>query len=85
MSASKTERKLKTKIHFNRIAMARKDPRVWSAHNSRACNMAEKVVVVHNGQKVLETVFNPEGKQPRAYLVAYGKVRHEGKTAIVEV
>lgn len=65
--------------------MARKDPRVWSAHNSHSCNMSEKIVVMHNGKKVIETVFNPEGKQPRAYLLTYATVRHENGVTIVEV
>jgi hypothetical protein len=79
------QRKLKTRIHFNRIAMQRKDPRVWSAHTSKSCNMSEKIVVMHNGVKILETVFNPSGKQPRAYLVTEAQVRSENGVTIVEV
>jgi hypothetical protein len=78
-------RKLKTRIHFNRVNMQRKDPRVWSAHTSKACNMAEKVIVMHNGTKILETIYNPEGKQPRAFMVAHGNVRFEGDVAIVDI
>lgn len=78
-------KKLKTRIHFNRVNMARKDPRVWSAHTSRSCNMSEKIVVMHNGVKVLETVFNPAGKQPRAYLLTHATVKHEDGVTIVEV
>lgn len=76
---------MKVKIHFNRVNMQRNDDRVWSAHTSKSCNMAEKIVVMHNGKVVLETVFRPEAKQPRAYLCANGEVTYKGKTAIVTV
>jgi hypothetical protein len=78
-------RKLKTRIHFNRINMQRKDSRVWSAHTSKSCNMSEKIVVMHNGVKILETVFNPSGRQPRAYLETQADVRNENGITIVEV
>jgi hypothetical protein len=78
-------RKLKTRIHFNRINMQRKDSRVWSAHTSRSCNMSEKIIVMHNGVKILETVFDPAGKQPRAYLLAHADVRNENGITIVEI
>lgn len=77
--------KLKTKIHFNRINMQRKDPRVWSAHTSKSCNPSEKIVVKHNGVTVLETVYNPDSRQPRAFMVVTGSITHEGTTTIVEV
>lgn len=54
--------KLKTKIHFNRINMQRKDPRVWSAHTSKSCNPSEKIVVKHNGVTVLGNRVQP--RQP---------------------
>jgi hypothetical protein len=78
-------RKLKTRIHFNRIAMQRNDPRVWSAHTSRSCNMSEKIVVKHNGVVVLETVYAPEAKQPRAYLMTHGVVSQVNGVTVVEV
>jgi hypothetical protein len=78
-------KKLKTRLHFNRVNMQRGNPRVWTAKTSRACNQAEKIIVVHNGIAILETVFNPDKPQPRAYFVARGVVRYEGNTAIVEV
>jgi hypothetical protein len=79
------KRKLKTKIHFNRVNMARKDPRVWSAHNSHSCNMSEKIVVMHNGIRVLETVFDPNARQPRAYLLTYANVFQKDGITVVEV
>jgi hypothetical protein len=78
-------RKLKTKIHFNRINMQRKDPRVWSAKNAHGCHMSEHIKVVHNGEVVLETVYKPEATQPRAYMLAKGNVRYENGVTIVEV
>lgn len=79
------ERKLKTKLHFNRINMQRKDPRVWSAHNSRSCSMSEKIVVKVDGKVVLETEFKPEATQPRAYFVAYGTITQEDGVTVVNV
>jgi hypothetical protein len=81
----KTKRKLKTKIHFNRVNMQRGDSRVWSAHNSRSCNQAEKIVVVHDGKVVLETVYDPAKRQPRAYLLAYADVTVKDGVTVVEV
>jgi hypothetical protein len=85
MKGQHRPRKLKTKIHFNRINMQRKDPRIWSAHNSHGCHMSEQIKVVHNGQVILETVYKPEATQPRAYLLAHGTVREENGVTIVEV
>lgn len=65
--------------------MQRGDKRVWSAHTSKSCNMSEKIRVVHNGTVVLETVYNPEGKQPRAYLQTTGAIRFENGVTIVEI
>jgi hypothetical protein len=77
--------KLKTRLHFNRINMQRGNPNVWTAHNSHGCFQAEKLVVMHDGKVVAETVFSPTAKQPRAYFVAHGNVKYKGGTAIVEV
>lgn len=62
--------KLKTfYLHFNRIAMQRGDPKVWSIRTSKGCFHAEKVVV----EVPLETVFKPEKKQnPRAFFKGVG-------------
>lgn len=77
--------KLKTRLHFNRINMQRGNPNVWTASNSHACNQAEKLVVMHKGKVVLETVFKPEAQQPRAYFVATGQVTMKGGVATIEV
>jgi hypothetical protein len=76
---------MKTKIHFNRVAMQRKDARVWSAKTSKACNMSEKIVIVRDGEVLLETVFKPDATQPRAYLACNGKVHFKNGTCYVEV
>lgn len=77
--------KLKTKLHFNRVNMQRGNPNVWTAHNSRGCFGAEKLVIMHDGKVVAETVFNPKARQPRAYFTAQAAVKYKGKTAIIEV
>jgi hypothetical protein len=60
----------KFKIHFNRINMQRGNPKVWTVHNSRGCFQGEKVVL----EVPVETVFKPNGKQPRAYFIGRGIV-----------
>lgn len=77
--------KLKTKLHFNRVNMQRKNPNVWTAHNSHGCFQAERVVIMKDGVVIAETVFKPEAKQPRAYFLTKGNVKYKGKTAIVEI
>ena len=77
--------KVKTKLHFNRVNMQRGNPNVWTAHNSRGCFGAKKLVIMHEGKVVAETVFNPTARQPRAYFVAQGNVKYKGGTAIIEV
>lgn len=77
--------KLKTKMHFNRVNMQRGNPNVWTAHNSRGCFGAEKLVIMHDGKVVAETVFDPKARQPRAYFVAYAEVKYRDKKAIIEV
>lgn len=75
---------LKTKLHFNRVNMQRKNPKVWTAHNSHGCFQAEKLVIKKDGQTVAETVFKPEAHQPRAYFTVFGKITIDGNTVIVE-
>ena len=84
-STKGSSKKLKTRLHFNRVNMQRGNPKVWTASNSRACNQAEKLVIMHDGKVVAETVFNPTARQPRAYFVAQGSVKYKGNTAIIEV
>ena len=64
--------------------MQRGNPNVWTAHNSRGCFQAEKLIK-HGGKIVAETVFDPNARQPRAYFVAQAEVKYEGKNAIIEV
>ena len=58
---------------------------VWSAHTSTSCNMSEQIVIMHNGVKVLETVFRPEAKQPRAYMLTQGTVTVKDGVTVVEL
>lgn len=81
----KPERKLATKLHFNRVNMQRKDPRVWSAKNSRACHQATKLIIKHNGEIIAETVYEPEARQPRAYFAVRASIKYKGDVAIVEI
>jgi len=67
------------------VNMQRGNPRVWTAHTSRACYQGEKIRVVHNGRVVVETVFKPEASQPRAWFEAKGHVRVENGVLVVEV
>jgi hypothetical protein len=83
--AKMSKTKLKTRLHFNRVNMVRGNPNVWTAHNSRGCFQAEKLVIMHDGKVIAETVFAPEAKQPRAYFVAQAEVKYRGKKAIIEV
>jgi hypothetical protein len=45
----------------------------------------ENIRVVHNGEIVLETVYQPNARQPRAYLLAHGTIRQENGVTIVEL
>src|SRR5260370_1300638 len=65
-----TDRKLKTKLHFNRVNMVRGKDEVWTAHNSHGCFQGEKLVIRHNGVVVAGTIFNPKANRPRGYFVA---------------
>lgn len=55
-------------LHFNRIAMQRGDPNVWSIRTSKGCFHAKNVVI----QVPLETVFRENGPNPRAFLKGRG-------------
>lgn len=58
----KANKRLMTVVHFNRIAMQRKEPWVWTVHNSLGCFQVQKVVL----KCPMETVFKADGPQPRA-------------------
>lgn len=56
-------------LHFNRIAMQRKDPKVWSIRTSKGCFHAEKIVC----KVPLETIYKPDSKSnPRAFFKGFG-------------
>lgn len=76
---------MKIKLHFNRVAMQRLDPRVWSAHTSKACNQSTEVLIRHMGRIIGKTVFRKDAAQPRAYVEFAGTVEKdaEGNTVIV--
>jgi hypothetical protein len=78
-------RKLKTKLHFNRVNMARGKPEVWTASNSKACFQSQKLIVVHDGEVLLETNFAAERQQPRAYFECRGTVTISKGVAIIEI
>jgi hypothetical protein len=60
----------KFRLHFNRINMQRGLKVVWTIHRSNSCIPARKVAVHVD----TETVFDPTGRQPRAYLKGEGVV-----------
>lgn len=68
----------KFRLHFNRINMQRGNPNVWTVHFSDRCIQARSI----NVKVPLETIFNPQGRQPRAYLSGKGQVEitNEGVT-----
>lgn len=55
-------KKVMTIVHFNRIAMQRQEPQVWSVHNRFGCFQVRKVFM----HVPMESVFDPNGRQPRA-------------------
>jgi hypothetical protein len=58
----KTTKRLMTVVHFNRIAMMRKEEHVWTVHNSIGCFQVKEVRI----NTPMHTVFKPNGVQPRA-------------------
>jgi len=50
--------------------MQRGNPNVWTVHNSRGCFQGEEVITTVS----MKTVFNKDGRQPRAYFVGRGRV-----------
>ena len=59
-------------LHFNRIAMQRGDPKVWSIRTSRGCYHAAEVQCT----VPVETVFKADARSnPRAFLRGVGVVR----------
>ena len=60
----KTAKRLMTRVHFNRIEMQRGGSHVWTVHNSLGCFQVKSVVM----NAAMQTVFKPDGVQPRAYF-----------------
>ena len=73
------------KLHFSRVNMQRRDPRVWSAHTSKSCNQSTDILIWHAGRIIGRTVYKPEAQQPRAYVEFAGRVEldDEGNAHIV--
>jgi hypothetical protein len=67
----------KFRLHFNRVNMQRGNPNIWTVHTSDRCYQVKRVVTYVQ----LETVFKPDGPQPRAYLSGRGTVVIDGDTA----
>lgn len=77
------QRGRKIKLHFNRVAMQRNQPGVWTAHTSVACHGSDEVLIMYGDVLIGKTIFRPEATQPRAYVQLFGEVtRDEGKTVI---
>lgn len=56
-------------LHFNKIAMQRGDPNVWSIRTSKGCFHAKQVVI----QVPVQTNYVPTRKNnPRAFLTGIG-------------
>lgn len=70
----------KFRVHFNRVNMQRGSSKVWTVHNSDACYQVENVVI----KVPIQTVYKPQGHQPRAYFSGYGRVVIRGTTAYLE-
>jgi hypothetical protein len=58
----KSNKKLVTIVHFNRIAMQRGSEYVWTVHNSLGCFQVKDVKI----RCAMDTIFKKDGPQPRA-------------------
>jgi len=74
------KRRLKFRLHFNRINMQRGNPNVWTVHTSRGYFQGVHIDCI----VPIWTVFKKNGSQPRAYLQGYGHVRVT-KEGIIQV
>lgn len=71
----------KFRVHFNRIAMQRKQPDVWSVQLSDRCLHASRVDIL----VPVCTMFNPDKKQnPRAFFTGIGVARQRGDVVVIE-
>lgn len=73
------EMKRAFRIHFNRINMQRGNPNVWTVHTSGKCIQTRHVQC----QVPLKSVFNPDGRQPRAFMKGVGEVDVHKKWVII--
>lgn len=68
------------RLHFNRIAMQRGDPRIWSLQLSGQCIHAREVIC----HVPLQTQYRPEKRQnPRAFLTGRGIITHVGDKVVI--
>jgi hypothetical protein len=74
-----TTKKLMTVVHFNRIAMQRKEPEVWTVHNSLGCFN----VVAVDIRVPMQTVYKADGPQPRAKFKGRASVEIKDGIAIL--
>lgn len=66
----KTDKRLMTVVHFNRIAMQRGEHQVWTVHNSLGCFQVDAVQI----KVPMDTVFRKDGPQPRAKFKGRARV-----------
>lgn len=59
-----SQKRLMTRVHFNRIEMQRGGDHVWTVHSSEGCFQVKEVKIL----APLNTVYKPGGVQPRAYF-----------------
>lgn len=70
------------RVHFNRIAMQRGNPRVWSIQMSDRCLHAREVWMV----VPMRTEFKPDKRtNPRAFFTCRGYVRYNHTTQIATI
>lgn len=59
-----SNKRLMTKVHFNRIEMQQGGDHVWTVHTSEGCFQVKEIRFF----APLNTVYKPNGIQPRAYF-----------------
>jgi hypothetical protein len=68
-----------TLVHFNRIAMQRGQPHVWTVHNRLGCFNVKGVDI----RCPMQTRFRPNARQPRAVFKGLAFVEIKGDMAIL--
>lgn len=70
------------RVHFNRIAMQRGDPRVWSIQMSDRCYHARGVMM----DVPMRTEYKPEKRDnPRAFFQCYGYLRFNRQSEVATI